>query len=165
MFGIFITVFAIVGFIIILLYIIKFIYNYFIQRNLQLLASQMNPPGSYMQNSGVACPDYWVNTGVDSNGNYICKNSFNIQTNTANNNACSATTMSFSPVESGYTWEYGNPNGLTSYSDTDKYNFATTQGTGASMSRCNWVNQCGPTPYVQGTWQGINDVCNNPPTS
>ena len=28
--------------------------------------AQINPPGSYMQNSGIQCPDYWV---IDGSGN------------------------------------------------------------------------------------------------
>ena len=34
------------------------------------IMSEINPPGQYMQNSGIKCPDYCVNTGIDSNGNY-----------------------------------------------------------------------------------------------
>jgi hypothetical protein len=113
-----------------------------------------------MQKSGIQCPDYWVNTGVDGNNNYICKNSFNIPVNKTNN-LCKSTEMNFTPIKDGYTWEYGNPNGITSLTDLDKYNFVKKSVAPASLSRCDWVNNCGPSTNVQGIWSGVNEICNN----
>jgi hypothetical protein len=116
-----------------------------------------------MQNTGIMCPDYWVNAGVDSNGNYICKNEFNIPIN--NNSNCNPKQMSFTPIPSGQTWEYGNPNGLTSMSSNDQYNFLNSSAVSGSISRCSWINQCGPNTTTQGIWQGVNEMCNSPPPS
>ena len=150
-------------------YIIRYLYKYMKNRQNQYIASITNPPGSYMQTSGIKCPDYWVNTGIDSNNNYICKNSFNIQTvNPASGPAaglCNAEQLLFPPVESGYTWEMNNPNGLTSYSDSQKYNFVNTFAVDNSLTRCQWINSCGPATNVQGIWSGVNDVCNHPPSN
>jgi len=161
-----VNILAAIGLIVIIAYIVYYIYNYIKDMQTQQTISQMNPPGSYMQNTGILCPDYWVNTGIDANGNYICENTFNIQTNT--NPSCNSTQMMFSPVANGYTWDYGNPNGMTSLTDNDKYTFvekSTAKGVAGAISRCSWVNSCGPSTTVQGIWSGVNEICNSPPPS
>jgi type II secretory pathway pseudopilin PulG len=157
------TIILIILGIILLIYISYFLNKVIKQRILQNAATLINPPGDYMQTSGIQCPDYWVNTGVDSNGNFVCKNSFNVQTNPAPQ--CNSSVMTFTPIAEGRTWQMGNPNGLSSYSDTDKYNFLTTSAAPNSITRCDWINKCGPNPRTQGIWQGVNELCNNPPTS
>lgn len=159
-----VNILAAIGLIVIISYLVYYLYQYIVKMQSLKEAAQMNPPGNYMQNSGIKCPDYWVNTGVDNNGNYICENTFNIQTNSSNG-TCNSSTMKFPPVTQGYTWDYGNPNGLTSLTDEQKYNFVlNTSGTG-SMTRCNWINSCGPSSTVQGVWSGVNELCNSPPPS
>jgi len=166
--SIIINILVVIGLIVIISYLIYYLYQYLQQRTNLKIASEINPPGDYMQNTGIKCPDYWVNTGVDANGNYICKNSFNIDSNQpASGSAmgkCNATTMNFPPIQTGYTWEYNNPNGLTSYSDQEKYDFLNNAGS-MPLSRCQWINNCGPSPNVQGIWSGVNEVCNTPPVS
>lgn len=159
-----VNILASIGLIVIIAYIVYYLYNYIQNIQTQQNVAQMNPPGSYMQNSGIQCPDYWVNTGIDNNGNYVCENTFNIQTNS--NSQCNPNKMVFSPVTNGYTWDYGNPNGLKSLTDQDKYTFSekiTATGVQGSISRCNWINSCGPSTTVQGIWSGINEICNSPP--
>lgn len=159
-----INILAIIGLIIIITYAIRYLYLYVRKKESQKIANNANPPGAYMQNSGIKCPDYWVNTGYDSSGNYICKNSFNIPINEngISSGKCNTKEMAFPPVESGYTWEYGNPNGLTTYSDKDKYDFLSEKAATGSVTRCQWINSCGPNPNVQGIWSGVNDICNHP---
>jgi len=154
-----INIFAAIGLIVIISYIVYYMYEYFQNLQTQQTISQMNPPDDYMQTVGLQCPDYWVNNGIDSNGNYICENKFNIPT------TCTGSSLTFSPITAGSTWQYGNPNGLTSMSDTDKYNFLTTAGSNNSYSRCDWINKCGPNANTQGIWQGVNELCNSPPSS
>ena len=155
-----INILAAIGLLVIISYAIYYLYVYIkkIQTNNEI--SLINPPPNYMQNTGIRCPDYWVNTGVDSNGNYICKNSFNIQTN---NNPNCPSQMNFTSIPSSATWEYNNPDGLTSLTDTDKYKFLKNSSVGGSISRCDWVNQCGAASNVQGIWTGVNEICNSPP--
>jgi hypothetical protein len=155
-----VNILAAIGLIVIITYIIYYLYKYIKKRMDYQIAAEMNPPGNYMQNTGLRCPDYWVNTGIDANGNYICKNSFNILTN--QDEQCNATQLSFPPLPAGQTWEYGNPNGLTSMSDSDKYNFLNNNAVAGSISRCQWINKCGPARNTQGIWSGVNEICNNP---
>lgn len=174
--SIFVNILAAIGLVVIISYACFYLYQYIQYKNTQLTISQINPPGDYMQNSGIKCPDYWVNTELDSNGNYVCKNSFNIQSNNPttgkNANKCNPTQMTFSPLDNGYTWQYGNPNGLTSYTDQQKYNFLKSNksvlnpnATSTLISRCDWINSCGPESNVQGIWSGVNEICNLPPPS
>jgi hypothetical protein len=162
-----VNIFAIFGLIIIIAILIHYLYKYINNKKKAAISASINPPGEYMQNTGIKCPDYWVNIGIDSNGNYICKNSYNIQTNNPKTgpfaNKCDSTQTIFSPIKSGYTWDYGNPNGLTSYGDSDKFDFLSTSSNNGSMTRCDWINNCGPSPNTQGIWSGVNEICNNPP--
>lgn len=156
-----VNILAAVGLLVIIGYLCYLLYKYVKDRQEQVVIKSVYPPGDYMQNTGIKCPDYWVNTGVDSAGNYICKNSFNIQTN--NSGMCKSDFMNFSPIGNKNTWEYGNPNGLTSYSDRERYDFVNDQLKGqlkGDISRCQWINECGPTSDVQGTWTGVDAVCN-----
>lgn len=164
-----INILAAIGLIVLISYFVYYVYTYFQNVQFQTTISQMNPPPSYMQNVGINCPDYWINMGLDSNGNVQCKNSFNIPTVSAD--IC-PDTMVFSTIPTGQTWDYGNPNGLTSMSDSNKYTFLTTAATDSNnnavagaLSRCDWVNKCGPSSNIQGIWQGVNEMCNNPPSS
>ena len=150
-----INILAGIGIIFILSTLFYYTYKYIKERKIRTIIANKNPPDSYMQNTGLQCPDYWVNTGVDANGKYICSNSFNIPSN--NSSPCNSTSVLFSPITEGKTWEYNNPNGLTSLSDNDKYNFLKDSG------RCDWINNCGPKSGVQGIWTGVNEICNSPP--
>jgi hypothetical protein len=160
-----VNILALIGLLIIVVYIIYFLVEYIKRRRMHKINMAMNPPSSYMQNSGLKCPDYWVNTGIDSSGNYICKNSFNVKTHNPNTGVykgkCDSKIMTFSPIDPGHTWEYGNPNGLKSYSRKGKYQFLNNNVGSNAMSRCAWINNCGPTPTTQGVWQGVDDICNN----
>ena len=162
-----VNILALIGLLIIVFYVIYFLGQYIKKRRMYKINMAMNPPSSYMQNAGLKCPDYWVNTGIDSSGNYICKNSFNVQTHNPNmgpyKGKCGSKIMTFSPIDQGHTWEYGNPNGLKSYSDKEKYQFLNDNVGSNTMSRCAWLNNCGPNPTTQGVWQGVDDICNNPP--
>ena len=159
-----INILAAIGLIVIIAYFVYYLYTYFQNKNFQAIIAEMNPPPSYMQTAGINCPDYWVNMGTDSNGNIQCKNSFNIPVSSS----CpvsSSNTMTFTQIPTGDTWEYGNPNGLTSMTDLQKYNFLSTSSTTGGISRCNWINKCGPSPSTQGIWQGVNEICNSPAPS
>jgi hypothetical protein len=171
-----VNILAAIGLIVIISYLSVYLYNHIKNRQVKATVSKIYPPGDYMQNSGVKCPDYWVNTGIDSNGNYICKNSFNIQSNNPKTGnyagKCNADTMTFTPIGTGlpappsgtsYTWQYGNPTGYTSLTDKQKYDFLENSASQNSMSRCAWVNNCGPNSNVQGIWSGVNEICNSPP--
>jgi hypothetical protein len=157
-----INILAAIGLIVIISYMVYYLYTYFKKKQFQASIAHMNPPPSYMQNIGINCPDYWVNMGTDSNGNVMCKNSFNIPVN--DQTKCKSN-MTFTKVPSDRTWEFGNPNGLKSLSNSDKYKFVNNSVTPDGVTRCNWINQCGPSSSIQGIWQGVNEICNSPPPS
>jgi hypothetical protein len=163
-----VTVLAAIGLIVVVSYLIYYLYEFMKYKMDKKISDNMNPPNNYMQNSGIKCPDYWVNTGMDPDGNYKCHNSFNIETvNPTSGNykgKCNPVDMRFPHIDSGYTWEYGDPNGLTSYTDKEKYDFLN-KSVGDSLTRCQWINYCGPSTNVQGIWSGVNELCNNPPLS
>ena len=184
-----INILAIVGFVILISYLISYIYYYFKSRKNQELMLQVNPPSQYMQQSGIKCPDYWVNTGVDDKGNYICKNMFNLNvhnstTPSANSGTCAGVkcyadgrgidkTVKFSPINNTNTWEPNNPNGKTSYTDKEKYDFVSNANTGTT-SRCDWIKCCGDgltnnidskkSWNTKGVWQGVQNTCSYDPS-
>ena len=168
--GVIVNILASIGLIVIISYLIYYIYVYVKYRKDQKDFSHINPPGDYMQNTGILCPDYWVNMGVDSNGNYICKNSFNLKTaNSCSDVKCFDDNHQsvFTKIPDGQTWDYNNPNGLTSMSDQDKYTFVTSSAPSNSPNnnRCKWLNCCGPNANTQAIWSGVNETCNSPPSS
>jgi hypothetical protein len=155
-----VSIFAVIGLILIISYAVFFLHAIIKTRRMISTASKINPPSDYMQSSGIKCPDYWVNVGVDKNGNYICKNSFNIKTNS--NPKCNSEAATFAKMKPGYTWEYGNPNGLTTLTPEEKYKFLNENNTAGGLTRCEWINRCGSSQNLQGIWQGVNEICNNP---
>ena len=175
-FSVVINIFAVIGLLVILIYIIYYLWSSLQQKNFKMIESRINPPSEYMQQSGIKCPDYWVNTGVDSNGNYICKNSYNVNVSKSTNSSCSnincnADEAIFLQLPSGQTWQAGNPNGLTSMSSDDKYNFVNDNGGNTNASRCDWAKCCGASnnpstkSMNQAVWLGVNEICNRPPSS
>jgi hypothetical protein len=162
--SIIINIFASIGFIFIIGVLIYYIYVYIKKKSDEQMIKNINPPGAYMQNTGIKCPDYWVNTGVDKDGNYICRNSFNIESNLKKSdgtpNNCNFNEMTFAKLPDGKTWEANNPNGMTSLTDKEKLNFLKRSIEGiASLSRCDWVTSCGPTSSIPGVWSGVNEIC------
>lgn len=166
MLSIIVNILAVIGLIVIISYIIYYIYSYIEKKNKKAFVATINPPPSYMQNTGLRCPDYWVNTGIDDKGNFICKNSFNIETNNPTigkfANKCNSEQMAFTPIDDGYTWDYNNPK-LETLDDVAKYNFLQSSLVPNSISRCDWINNCGPSSNTQGVWTGVNEICNNLP--
>ena len=163
--SIIINILAVIGFIVVITWLFYYSYGIIRKRIEYDIVANANPPESYMQNSGIKCPDYWVNTGVDKDGNYICKNSFNIDTVTPPGSKCNESEMTFTPIQAGYTWESNNPNGLISLSEQEKYDFLNGSKVNNSTTRCGWINSCGPSRSTQGIWSGVNEICNSPPTS
>ena len=49
-----------------------------------------------MNNVGLKSPDYWVHTGDNQSGNYICKNTFSVAVNP--DNTCYDNSNSQSPT-------------------------------------------------------------------
>jgi hypothetical protein len=164
MLNLLINILAIIGFIILISYIISYIITYFQNRAAMFANQKINPPPSYMQNSGIKCPDYFVNTQNFPN-KYECSNrDFNIA---VDNTACytdpNNKTVEFPSIPDGKTWEYGDPNGLSTMSDQERWDFVNDTSSG--KSRCQWINDCGAKQGLKGVWQGVQEVCNSPDPS
>ena len=155
--SIIINILAFIGVIFIVVIIIFYIYKYYQKKNHQKIISDIFPPSDYMQNSGIKCPDYWVNVGIDKDGKYICENKFNVSVKPNSNFKCNDTNNRtyFEPTDSKKTWEYGDPNGLKTYTEKEKSDFV-------NKDRCSWINNCGPEEGVHAVWTGVEDICNNP---
>ena len=68
----------------------------------------------------------------------------------------------FSSIDKKNTWEPNNPNGKTSYTDKEKYNFVSNKGSGTT-SRCDWIKCCGSNSNTKGVWQGVQNTCSYDP--
>jgi hypothetical protein len=155
--SIIINILAFIGVIFIIGIIIYYIYKYYQKKAHNKIISDIFPPGEYMQHTGIKCPDYWVNTGINKDGNYICYNKFNIPVRENNNEKCydSPNIKTFSPLDKNKTWEYGDPYGMKSYTDKEKSEFV-------KKDRCGWIRDCGAEPGLNAVWSGVDDICSNP---
>lgn len=156
-----INLLAIIGLLILLSYFVSYLIEYFKKRSAEAANKKIMPPPAYIQNNGIRCPDYLSSVGADTNM-YKCSNrDFNITT--VGGTKCFSNTekqtVEFPVLPSGKTWEFGNPNGLTTMTDKEKWDFVRTKIEG-NPSRCDWINNCGPAEGVKGVWQGIDRVCN-----
>jgi hypothetical protein len=154
--------FAVIGIIILVVYLINYIVSLYKQRAENSANKRINPPPAYMQNSGIKCPDYFSNIGVDKES-YNCSNrDFNINVNSPDTcyNNVNDKTMRFPIIPSGKTWEFGNPNGLTSLTNQEKWDLVRAKVGTDSLSRCDWIQQCGSSQGVNGVWQGVSRWCN-----
>lgn len=153
--------FALIGLIILIVYVINYFVTYFKQQAALKANQKIMPPPSYIQNNGIRCPDYFSNIGANKH-DYECSNrDFNISIN--NPDKCYSNvnnkTVRFSLLPSGKTWELGNPNGLTTMTDQEKWDFVQSSKIEGNPSRCEWLASCGATENIQGVWQGIKRWC------
>jgi len=159
---------AVIGFLIILSYLISYLHSYYQSRIASQANKKINPPPSYMQNNGVKCPDYFVNTATLGN-NYVCSNrDFNLNVRKNSNIKCYSNNeqkiVEFPKIPDGKTWEFGNPDGLSTMTHEERYNFVNEKNQDGT-SRCDWIKGCGASENVNGVWQGIQRVCNSPDPS
>lgn len=157
---------AIIGLLILISYFVSYLIEYYKKRASEAANRKVMPPPSYMQNNGIRCPDYFSNIGADKT-KYSCSNrDFNI--NTLGGESCFSDVnnqvVSFPTLPDGKTWEFGNPNGLTTMTDKERWDFVRTKVDG-NPTRCDWVQNCGPSKGVKGIWQGVENICNAPDPS
>ena len=98
------------------------------------------PPLEYMREIGSKCPDYWVYKGADpaKAGYSICENVFNIPTQGSKLDCYDDSTTR--------TKSFKNA-AMTADGKMDPE---------AEKQRCNFVNQCGPTPEMKASWLGVS---------
>ncbi len=147
-----IKIFAFIGFLTILIYLIFRLWDYFKSRQEKADKAKIRPPLDYMNDVGVKCPDYWTYVGNDKNGNYKCVNTFDLHVKepskcyTDINNKM----MMFGALQSGQDW--------TTMTDDERKSFVQNQMSVGdnipnNVSRCSWTNTCG------SVWLGVQDKC------
>lgn len=155
-----INFFAVIGLLILISYLISYIVEYFKEQRLKSANNKIMPPPAYMQATGLRCPDYLSNSGASKEA-YTCSNKdFNINVNdpdTCYSNTENKSVM-FPVIPDGKTWELGNPNGLTTMTQQDKWNFVRANIEG-NPSRCDWIDKCGSAKGVNAVWQGVKRWC------
>ncbi len=143
-----IKIFAFLGFVVLLYYLILRIWDYYKKSGEKSRKSQIRPPLEYMNEIGIKCPDYWTYNGKDSSGNYQCLNSFDLQLKNNENDQCysnsSQKMMIFKALQEGKDWNTMSEDEQKSFVKNEKAN---------NKSRCEWASQCG------AVWLGVNDKC------
>ena len=71
--------------------------------------------------------------------------------------------VKFSAIDNKRTWEPNDPNGKTSFTDKEKYDFVNSANTGTT-SRCDWIKCCGSASSTKGIWQGVQNTCSYDPS-
>jgi len=170
--NIIINIFALFGIVIFTAYIIYYIWKKNKERKIKKEIAEKNPPGSYMQQTGIKCPDYFVYVGKDENNNYRCKNSYGLEiipnskitgcedvkclTNPTENE------INFAPVDDDKTWDYYDTDTQTSYTEDERKTFVKN-GTADGPSRCDWVKCClgDDLGDIQSNavWLGVKEYC------
>lgn len=144
-----IRIFALVGMVTIIVYLIFKLWAYYTAVAEKRRKAAIRPPLDYMNNIGIKCPDYWVYAGTDSNGNYKCVNKFNLDV--ADTGKCytntSDKTYIFKALGSDKNWE--------TMTEDDKTNFLNEAAPNQS-SRCKWISEC------KGVWLGVQNICGKP---
>ena len=88
------------------------------------------PPNTFMETSGLKCPDYWMSVASDS-GKNVCRNAYGLKLKEGCKNI-----NEFKKIDSK-TW----------VNSEDRSKIAGIK------ERCNWLKQCG------GVWQGVQNYC------
>lgn len=137
---------AFIGLIIVLWF---FYWLYFHELNKSKKNVQINrrrPSDKYMENVGLKCPDYWVYTGDDQEGNYMCKNTFNIDVKTPKDN-----------------YQCFDPNtNIKTFSIIKKWeNKSKEERKDLASTRCKWIQNCGAAeiPTSKAVWLGVDQYC------
>lgn len=102
------------------------------------------PPSNYMQNVGSLCPDYWVYDGPASeeSNSIVCRNEYNIPIQEAN-------------MTSQICLDY--PNNYKTFQTLSKWPPSSSdQGL---QQRCAWMQNCGPSSMIKGSWIGMDQFC------
>ncbi len=145
-----IRILALVGMVTIIIYLIFKLWAYYTAVSERRRKAAIRPPLDYMNNIGIKCPDYWVYTGKDANGNYKCVNKFNLDvadTGKCYTGSLEDKTSVFKALGSDKNWE--------TMTDDERTSFVNEEVSGVG-SRCNWVSNC------KGVWLGVQNICNKP---
>ncbi len=158
-----IQIIALIAIIIFVYYAVTYVWDYYNTYTQEQIKAEIRPPLTYMNTTGIKCPDYFTYTGNDANGNYMCENTFNVPINSTNSSKClnmnSNKAVVFAALESGKDWST-----MTDYEKQQFLNDKKTTDTDAK-TRCEWVNQCGGVTGNKAVWLGVQNICEQNYTS
>lgn len=170
--NIIINIFALLGIVVFTAYIVYYLWNKNKQSNKQKMIAQKNPPGMYMQQTGIKCPDYFVYVGKDEDGNYRCKNSYGLEVSPSSTiTGCedvkcltnpTDNEIMFVSMDDNKTWDYYDTDTQQSYTDDERKQFVA-KSTVDGPSRCDWIKCClgHDLGNVQSNavWLGVQEYC------
>jgi hypothetical protein len=144
-----IKILAFVAIVIILIFLITRIWDYYKKQSKKMEESKIRPPLEYMNDVGIKCPDYWTYVGKSSDGTtYKCVNTFQLPVKDVSKCYTSNTDdkmYEFKALTEGINWN--------NMSDKERKDFVKSQYS-TELSRCGWLTACG------GVWLGVEDKCN-----
>ena len=157
------TIFATIGLLFVILYVFWYIMNKI--KTSQDNVTTNNIPTNYMQQVGLNCPDYYINTLNDNQKN-SCKNSYNLNQSIDNNGLSSNPKCSnVKCYEDGYGDEQVvNFDVINNWEDLndDERKEAVNKKTNGTISRCDWINCCGTqvgSSFTKYPWLEIQNYC------
>ena len=107
----------------------------------KIVLNTQYPPSDYMLNKGLLCPDWW--DASIQNNQVTCTNNRKLIVNSSGNNCYSNTGSNSVTFPLISNWP------ITSKSELET----------RLKSRCDWINQCGPTNKTRASWMALNNIC------
>ena len=164
----FVTVFASIGLVFVIMYVFWYIMNRIKQSNENVTTNEIS--ANYMNQIGLRCPDYYVNT--ENNGDInTCKNSYNLDHNIdvegesdSNDPRCSNIKCYHDLNEK--TVNFQKINNWQDLNNDERINALKDDGKNMDnvTNRCDWIKCCGVSVGNSSTsqpWLEINDYCNS----
>ncbi len=150
-----IKIMAIVGFIVIFIYLIYKLWGYVDYQSKKRANSLIRPPLDYMNTVGVKCPDYWTYTGTDNNGNYLCVNTYDIPLKAINSSQCYTDVQNKTVVFGALTknWQDMTKDERKDFLKNNKASNVSNITTNYNDTRCNFSKNC------VNVWSGVQNQC------
>lgn len=166
----FVTVFAAIGLVFVVMYVFWYIMNKIKTSNDNYTTNDIST--NYMNNIGLHCPNYYINTLNDNNTN-TCQNSYNLNQNINQDNGLSNSTkdgcnavqcyhdasnkiVNFEAIKN---WDSMNDDERINALKYDgKNNDGTTKDN--VSNRCDWIKCCGAAVGNSNTYQPWLEVQN-----
>ncbi len=152
------NVLAIIGLVAILVVVIYYIWNYISKMNKDASIAKERPTPTYMEQTGLKCPDYWMLSGLDGNGNYICEDKKELMKQYGKNSASAKCYSDVSGKKMVFS-KFDNKTHWVDMSDEDKIKFAATK-VNTNYSRSEWIKNCGPNVgngvSTRAVWSGLD---------
>ena len=164
----FITVFAAIGLVFVVMYVFWHIMNKLQKSSKNATTNEIST--NYMQEIGLRCPDYYVNT-LNENNMSTCKNSYNLVQNIDSEDGDSKNTSSqcqnvkcyHDPQEK--TVNFQAIQNWKNLNDDQRISALESDGSLANTTnRCDWIKCCGVAVGNSTTsqpWLEISDYCDS----